>query len=241
MAAASRVRNERLYFALVTGFLVLLAFAGFSRSFYLHTLFNQPAPRRFLQIHGAIMTGWMLLLLIQTALIFVRRPGWHKTLGYWGIAYAVLILPVGAMATLGLARREVLAHSAAVPSQLNVLGLELTQLTLFAVLIASAFLLRARTDFHKRLMVIATLCILPNAIVRLSLLSNLDFLSTNLAIMTVWTVLVLAVVGSDVWRNRRLHPAFGWSAALAILALYVAWYGSRTMLWDHYWIRALGS
>jgi hypothetical protein len=145
------------------------------------------------------------------------------------------------MATVGLARREVLAHSARVPSQLNVLGLELTQLSLFALLIAGAFLLRARTDFHKRLMVIATLCILPNAIVRLSLLANLDFLGTNVAILTVWVVLVLTVVGSDVWRNRRLHPAFGWSAALAILALYAAWYGSRTMLWDHYWIRTLSS
>jgi hypothetical protein len=241
MNASSRLRNERLYFAALAVLLALLMFAGFARSFYLHGLFGMPAPTRFLQIHGAIMTGWLALLVTQTALIFVRRPGWHKKLGYAGIAYAVLIVPIGAMATLSLARREILAHSARVPSQLNVLGLELTQLSLFALLIAGAFLLRARTDFHKRLMVIATLVILPNAIVRLSLLSNITFLSTNLALLTVWVVLVLAVVGSDVWRNRRLHPAFGWSAALAILALYAAWYGSRMPAWDHYWIRTLGS
>lgn len=240
-SAALRLRNERVYFAALAILLALLMFAGFARSFYLHTLFNQPAPTRFLQIHGAIMTGWLGLLLVQTGLIFVKRPGWHKTLGYWGIAYAALILPIGAMATFGAARREVLAHSAMVRGQLNVLGLELTQLSLFALLVASAYFLRTRTDFHKRLMVIATLCILPNAIVRLSILSNLDFLGTNLAIMTVWTFLVLAVVGSDVWRNRRLHPAFGWSAALAILALYAAWYGSRLPAWDHYWVRTLGS
>ena len=241
MIAISRLRNERLYFAAVTGLLVLLALAGFSRSFYLHTLFGMPAPTRFLQIHGAIMTGWMLLLAIQTALIFVRRTRWHRMLGYAGVIYAVLILPVGAMATLGLARREVLAHSAAVPSQLNVLGLELTQLTLFAILVAGAVLLRAKTDIHKRLMVIATLCILPNAIVRLSLLTDFDFLSTNFGIITVWALLVVAVVGVDVWRNRRLHPAFGWSASLAIVALFAAWYASRTALWDHYWITTLGS
>jgi hypothetical protein len=241
MTATSRLRNERLYFAVLAVLLALLMFAGFARSFYLHTLFGQPAPRLFLQIHGAIMTGWLVLLLVQTGLVFARRTQWHKTLGYWGIAYAALILPIGVLATLGAARREVLAHSAMVRGQLNVLGLELTQLSLFALLIASAFFLRARTDFHKRLMIIATLCILPNAIVRLAVLSNLDFLGTNLAIMTVWVLVVLAVVGSDVWRNRRLHPAFGWSASLAILALYAAWYGSRSMLWDHYWVRTLGS
>jgi hypothetical protein len=240
-AAASRLRNERLYFAALASLLALLMFAGFARSFYLHTLFGQPAPRLLLQVHGAIMTGWLALLLLQTALIFVRRPKWHKLSGYAGIAYAALILPIGAMATLGAARREVMANSAAIPSQLNVLGLELMQLTLFALLIAGAYLLRARTDFHKRLMVIATLVILPNAIVRLAFLSHVEWLQTNLALLTVWVALVIAVVGSDVWRNRRLHPAFGWSAALAILALYAVWYGSRTVLWDHYWIGVLGS
>lgn len=241
MTASSRLRNERIYFALLAGLLVLLVLAGFSRSFYLHNLFGMPAPTRFLQIHGAIMTGWMLLLATQTALIFVRRPRWHRMLGYAGIAYAALILPVGAMATLGAARREVLAHSAIVPAQLNVLGLELMQLTLFALLIAGGVLTRAKADIHKRLMVIATLCIVPNAIVRLSLLTNVDYLSTNFGIMTVWALLVLAVVGTDIWRNRHLHPAFGWGASLAILALFAAWYVSRTPAWDHYWIRTLTS
>jgi hypothetical protein len=241
MTAAVRLRNERLYFGALAVFLALLMFAGFARSFYLHTLFGQPAPRLFLQIHGALMTGWLALLLVQTGLVFARRTQWHKTLGYWGIAYAALILPIGAMATLGVARREVVAHSAHALSQLNVLGLELMQLSLFALLIGTAFVLRARTDIHKRLMIIATLCILPNAIVRLSIISGLDFLGTNLAILTVWVLVVVALVGSDVWRNRRLHPAFGWSAALAILALYAAWYASRTALWDHYWIKTLSS
>src|SRR5690242_15308298 len=112
MAAALKLRNERRYFAALAALLALLMFLGFARSFYLHTLFGQPAPRPFLQIHGALMTGWLVLLLVQTALVFARRTPWHKTLGYAGIAYAALILPIGVMATVGLARHEVLAHSA---------------------------------------------------------------------------------------------------------------------------------
>ena len=241
MATRSKIGSERLYFASSSAFLTLLMLSGFARSFYLHTLFGRPAPTRFLQIHGAIMTGWLLLLLVQVMLILARRSRWHRVLGYAGVIYAILMLPIGAMATLGAARREVQAHSAIVPSQLNVLGLELTQLSLFALLVAGAVYFRARTDIHKRLMIAATLCILPNAIVRLVLISNIEFLGSNLAILTVWSSLVLAVVAGDAWRMGRLHPAFGWSAPLAIMALYAAWYGSRTALWDHYWMRTLAS
>jgi hypothetical protein len=232
---------DRQFFPWLALFLGLLVFAGFAPSFYLHALFHRPLPAsKLIQFHGALMTGWILLFLAQTFLVETGRLSWHRQIGIAGIAYAALIVPIGCMATLYLAQREIRAHSASVPSQLNVLGLELTQMLLFAGLVLAGVLLRNRGDFHKRMMAMASLCILPNAIVRLILLSNINVLGSNLVILTIWALLVLCIIGIDAYRLRRLHPAFAWSGSLAIAALYLAWLGSTTVAWNRYWIQVLG-
>jgi len=234
-----RRRADGRYFAAIALLFALLVLAGFSRTFYLHAIFRQPAPSAFLQFHGALMTGWVVLLVVQTLLVSARRVTWHRTLGVAGIVYAALIVPVGCMATVGAALREVRAHSAAVPSQLNVLGLELTQLVLFAAWIGLAVRFRSQPDVHKRLMVIATLSIVPNAMVRISMLTDIDFLHTNFGILCAWTLLVLAVVIWDWARRGRLHPAFGWGGAVSAALLCLAWLGSRSATWIDFWTRSL--
>ena len=235
MMLAEAKLKDRLFFTGVAVFLLFFVFAGFARTFYLHGLFRVPAPSLFLQFHGALMTGWIVLLAAQATLITVRRTAWHRQLGYVAIAYAALIVPIGCLATLGAAQREVRAHSAIMAGQLNVLGLELTQLLLFAGFVGAGFGLRNRPDFHKRLMLVATFCILPNVIVRLTILSQVQALGTNLAILWLWTLFVLSFVAFDTFRNRRLHPAFGWGAPIAIAALAIAWAGSRTAIWNQFW------
>jgi len=234
-------RPDRQFFLWLAMFFVLLAFAGFAPSFYLHALFHRPLPpSKLIEFHGALMTGWILLFVAQTFLVETGRLSWHRQIGIAGFAYAALIVPIGCMATLYAARREVRAHSAFAQSQLNVLGLELTQMLLFAGLVLAGVLLRHRGGFHKRIMAMATLCILPNAIVRLILLSNINVLGSNLVILTMWALLVLCIIGIDAYRLGRLHPAFAWSASLAITSLYLAWLASTTTAWNRYWIQVLG-
>jgi hypothetical protein len=50
---------ERRFFAWCAALIVLLVFARFSRTYFLHTLFQMPAPSSFLRIHGAVMSGWI--------------------------------------------------------------------------------------------------------------------------------------------------------------------------------------
>jgi hypothetical protein len=138
---------------------------------------------------------------------------------------------VGCTATLIAAAREVRAHSAMVASQLNVLALELTQMLLFACLVAAAVRLRNRYDWHKRLMLLATLCILPNVIVRLSFLTDIEFFTRNINLLGLWALTVILVVALDSHRRRRLHPAFGLVGALAIASLYAAYFVGITNGW----------
>ena len=98
----------------------------------------------------------------------------HRALGAFGAGYAVLVVVMGCTATVLAARREVLAHSQFVAGFLTVLALEFTQMLLFASLVASGLWLRTPAGYHKRLMLLATFCMLPNPIVRLFIWPDLE-------------------------------------------------------------------
>ena len=234
----SRV-GERVYF---TAAAVLLAFAvigAFVPSFFLRTAFHRPAPTPFIAAHGVLMTVWMLLFAVQSLLVAAGKTGWHRQLGYAGVVFAGLLVPIGCMATLAAAAREVHAHSAAVPVQLNVLGLELAQMSLFGGFVAAATVLRRRVDWHKRLMLMATLCLLPNAIVRLSMMPAFAFLSSNLVIIGAWVGVLVVAAAADALRTRSVHPAFVNGMPLAAGLIYAAWALSQTPAWDSFWTRSL--
>jgi hypothetical protein len=231
------VVSERRFFAWLAGSIVVLVFVGFARTYYLHSLFRMPALSKFLHLHGAVMTGWIVLFAVQTLLIASNHTRIHRILGAFGAGYAVLVVIMGCTATVISARREVLAHSQFVSGTLTVLALELTQMLLFASLVAAGIWLRNRAGYHKRLMLLATFCMLPNPIVRLFLWAGFG---SNILILCLWASLVAAIVLLDSMRNRRLNPAFGLGATITVIFLYLAYFGSLTPLWQHFAAKAVG-
>jgi hypothetical protein len=224
-------RSGRLFYLAITAVFGALVFTGFARSFYLHTLFGVNAPAPFFVFHGVVMSGWIALLIAQATLISARRVQWHRWLGVFGVGYAALMVVVGCMSTLKAAAREASAHSAMLASQFNVLALELTQMALFAGLVSAAVVLRRRPDWHKRLMILATLCLLPNPIVRLSMLSTAEFLSHNIVLVSLWALLVAAVGVVDSYRRRSVHPVYGVLGTGAVACMYVAYFIGRSESW----------
>lgn len=229
-------QSERHFFVGLTLLFVFLVFMGFSRTYYLHSLFKTPKLSMFLHVHGAVMTGWIVLFAVQTFLISSSRTRIHRALGLFGAGYAVLIVVMGCTATVLAAQREVRAHSQFVFSVLTVLALELTQMMLFAFLVTLGVWWRNRTDYHKRLMVLATLCMLPNPMVRLLVLVGVE---RNIVILDIWASLVVAVALLDALRNRRLHPAFGFGSFVTIAFLYSAYFWSLTSFWQRFAGRAV--
>ncbi len=228
---AIRPQSERRFFAGLAVLIAALVFVGFSRTYYLHSLFETPKLSIFLHVHGAVMTGWIALFAVQTFLITSNHTRVHRALGTFGAAYAVLVVVMGSTATVLAAQREVLAHSQFVSSILTVLALELTQMLLFASLVASGVWLRNRAGYHKRLMLLATFCMLPNPIVRLFVWAGFG---SNIVILSFWALLVTVIVLLDSIRHGRLHPAFGLGATLTIAFLYLAYFASLTPTWQRF-------
>ena len=42
-------------------------------------------------LHGMLATGWLVLVLVQASLIGIRKPRWHRVLGWLSLPWFVLL------------------------------------------------------------------------------------------------------------------------------------------------------
>ena len=160
-------RRERVFYSGMAIAIAITVFAGFSRTWFLRPYFSQVQPLiPLLILHGVIFTSWIALFITQTTLVATKRTRTHMRLG---IAGGVL---AGSMVLVGTITAIVRAKGASpVPdvNPLRFLTIPLGDMLVFAILIGAAFYYRRRVDIHKRLMLLATIGILPAAIARIPL------------------------------------------------------------------------
>ena len=203
----------------------MIAVTGFARSYYLNALFGRPPLPALLHLHGIIMSSWCVLFLVQSYLVATRRVSVHRRLGIIGAALAMLVVSVGIYATVEATGREVGNH---VVGQFHYLfGLNLVNLLLFTMFVISALTLRSRPEFHKRLMLLATLSLLAPAVARITLLFTHDMMAQFWA----FDVCILAFVAIDTVRYRHLHLTFGCGATLLIGSFHLTVMALQAKWW----------
>jgi len=205
---ASEPARFYLYAALGAAIVV---FIGFAPSYFLKGIFGAPPLYPLLHLHGFIMTSWFVLFAAQTWLVAARRVRLHRRLGILGVLLASAILIVGT-AVLIIGTR--LGHNAGLPAPM-VVCISLVNFLVFGVLVAAAIGFRGRSEFHKRLMLLATLNLLTAPISRIPL----QFIQSGgtLAVFGSLDLIILICVGYDTVRHRRLHAAFAWGALLSVV------------------------
>lgn len=156
--------RERLFYTGMAAAFVLIVFAGFSRTFYLRPAFHPEPLMPLLYVHGFIFTLWIALLLTQTALIVTKRTRTHMRLGIAGMLLAGLMVVIGTVTAIVRAKGP-----SPIPgvNPLSFLTIPLGDMLIFPILVGAAFYFRRRVDTHKRLMLLATIGILPAAVARL--------------------------------------------------------------------------
>ncbi len=224
--ATRRVFGRRFYLGASLAFLILV-FWTFARTYYLRAFLHAAPLPALLEVHGLVMSGWVVLLVVQSGLIVIRRVQWHRRLGWIGAGWAGLVVLMGSTTTIHAAVREVRAHSPMAEPQTMIMELELVQMLLFAgLVIAAIWFRRRRLDIHKRLMLLTIPCMLPSALARLpvSWMTNADIL------IGLYGFVLLCVI-FDTLRHRRLHPAFGWGGGAVLAALHITFIGAQTPAW----------
>lgn len=151
----ARDRAGRFYLAF--GIVSLAAaLTGFSTTYLLpmaRSTFTAPAP---VHLHGTLCLTWVLLFIAQALLVRARRTPLHRQLGMLGIPVALGVLASG-MATAHWATTRDLET---VPTAFTTMTGTLTSLAIFAAFVIFAVAMRRKPDWHKRLMMLATVVVL---------------------------------------------------------------------------------
>ncbi len=210
-------RTFYLYMALACA---AVAFAGFAPTYFFRAFSDLPPLSLPAHIHGAVFSAWMLLVVAQAGLVRADRSSVHRRLGMLGAALAVLMLWAGTVAALGVVVRfEATGLRPLGLAPIAFLSTQLGMLLQFAVFVALALAFRRRPEVHKRLMLLATISLLPPAVARFHLENhgvNFPYMSTLLAYS-----LVAVAIAYDFVRTRRVHAAYVYGG-LAMLAWMLA-------------------
>lgn len=200
IAGATRRRRERLFYTGVAFAIALTVFAGFSRTYFLKSYFGAPPLVPLLQLHGLVFTSWILLFLLQILLVATNRTRIHRRIGIAGVVIAGLMVIVGVATALIRARQNFVLSGDTAP--LSFLTIPLGDLLLFSALVGGGFYFRRRADVHKRLMLLATISILPAAVARLPLTILQAGPPAFFALMDIF---IVACVLFDLLSLRRVH------------------------------------
>jgi hypothetical protein len=209
MAAA--IRNS--FYPILAVVLAALVFVGFSRSYYLRPLFDRPPLNLLLHLHGLAYTAWMALFFVQVRLIAAHRVRLHMKLGIAGAALAAVILVITYLTALQGGRGDKILIGLA---PLEFMALPMVANAIFGVLVAAAIAKRATPDYHKRLMVLATISIIGPALGRLSQMifgpSSLAFTMSVTAVLLGWGIV------NDYRKYHLFHPVYFVGGSLLLIS-----------------------
>ena len=198
----------RWYFPVVIGFLFAGMLFGFSKTFYLRSLFPLPPIPFYLYVHGVVLTTWFALVLAQTSLIAAHRQDIHRRLGFVALAIAVVLVPLNIFVVAHAAER---AHGPITPLlKLETIG-DLFSLAWFAGFVSAGVYFRRQPDIHRRLMVASCFTIYGPVFARFELVFGLPTPPPALLPLGL-----LVLVSYDLIVTRRVQRPTIWIGALWI-------------------------
>lgn len=190
---------------------------AFARTFYLRFLFDVPPLARAGYIHGIIATLWVGLHYTQARLIAAHNVVVHKRLGIiTATVGAVLVLQ-----TLDMVFARTLAGQGP-PGRdpLQFLSVQLATVILFTLFLTSALWLRKRREWHKRLMLLATMTLLAPAVARLDAFTLKALGGPPLVLpMAVTAAFLIWACIRDRRAIGRIHPALLYGGTLLLLSM----------------------
>jgi hypothetical protein len=205
--------TERIFFGGMAILLCVVVVYGFSRTYFFAGMMRAPLPAPILHIHGAAFTLWMVLYLVQSALISAHRVAWHRTLGTIAFCLPPIMIILGVLAGIDAMTRGVMIGPLDPATSLSI---PLLGIACFAVLIFAAWRTRRRPDAHKRLIVFATIDLAGAAFGRFPW--DKIGLPPAAGAVTGIGIMCLLVIGYDLFALHRLHRSTMWAAPLTFAA-----------------------
>lgn len=208
-AGPSKAEREHRFFLSMAGAILALTLIGFAPSYYLRAFMPPPHPMEplnpLVHLHGVVFSAWIILFMVQTALISAGQRHLHRQLGLLGFVLVAIMIPLAIAVGVGGIDRPLTAPPGISP--LSWVAVPLLDAPVFGGLIIAALLMRHRPDIHKRLMLVVMINMVQPSAGRLIGMTGLP----GEAVGPLSGLVVLLLLGVLLLRDRlvtrRFHPA----------------------------------
>jgi hypothetical protein len=194
-----------------------IAFAGFTPTYWAPVLTATFAGGALVHAHGLLFSAWMIFFIVQATTAGSGHYERHRALGYLGISLATAMLLLGlavAVRSMGIgiaAGQDAAARAFAI--------VPITIVLFFAATVAAALANVRRPEVHMRLMLVASIAILPPAIARLVFLvlapagavlgpATPPPVALSLVPNFAANLLLVVAIVRDIRQRGRPHPAY---------------------------------
>ena len=181
----------------------LAIFAGFWPTYFFRASTLPPLMPLY-HVHGALFMTWIFLFITQTALVAGRRTDIHRRLGVAGAVVAGAVFILGVAVSIETLRR---AGGPGDPRWF--FAIPMGDIIAFGALVTAAVVLRRQADWHKRLMLLATISLLTAAVGRFLVQVHA---ASPVGLFLGTDIFVLIVILYDFASRGRVHPATLWGA-----------------------------
>ena len=214
---------DRWIYVFTAAFFIVITLTGFipdsAMKIAMIKAGQRPPFPLILHVHAVVMGSYLLLLLLQTALMATDRPALHRRIGPVALLFVPLLVIVGfiLIPTTYLSIWDGAHHAppAARPALQelslrldNIMLLQIRIGILFPLFVALGLAARVRdAGFHKRMMILGPAMALPAAFDRITWIPT-TFPASSIS-ATLYPLLAIAPMFLwDVIRNRRVHSAY---------------------------------
>jgi hypothetical protein len=238
----ARLRRDRAYdryfFSAMALVVLATVLVGFARTYFLAGVFRAHLPSLLIHIHGAVFSGWVMLLIAQTALVAGHRVDIHRKLGLAGFGLACTMIVLGVLAAGNSLARGFSPPGSGLDSR-TFYAVPFFSMVMFAVLIFLAYRYRTDPPTHKRLILIATGVLLgaPTGRPPFTVITGHPHMDSVL----VYAFLLL-IVAYDLWSIRKVHPATVWGGLFVLVVSQAMVPIGMTSPWLAFagWVQHLG-
>lgn len=146
--------------------IALFAFAAFAPTYWLQLPAGTFAGTPLVHIHSAVFTAWTLFLVTQSYLAANGRLKDHRAWGMAGIGLATAVVIMGTAVAIGSLKFRMTVGSADTARASFIVAM--TNMVLFSGFFIAAMVNAKRSEIHRRLILLATISLLPAAISRVT-------------------------------------------------------------------------
>jgi uncharacterized membrane protein YozB (DUF420 family) len=227
----NRAESRTRFFFWMAVAMLILNLIGFAPSYFLKSLFEAPVLPLRTHIHGIVFTAWFVVLMTQVSLIARHQKRRHMQLGAFAMFLAVSMVILG-LVILYYRALEFHSGERSLEGTALIVWANLSFLAGFVTFVGLGFRFRRQAATHKRLMLLASIAMMPQALGRIGYMPSFQiidgFLNNVLWGFGGYLLLLSAMLIHDRISEGRFYPVNVWGISVLVPANIVAMLISRT-------------